>query len=160
MSKSFSIKNYTSTVPVSRSIAEIEDLLSQAGASIIVKQYGDNGHGMNIVTGFTFTINDNGNAAMFRLPANTKEFAAAMLAEKRRPHKGTAAKVGEQAERTAWRVLKVWVEIQLTLIRVHRIHPFQVFMGYLYDSRKNETLFQIAQREGFMKLLGTGGATK
>ena len=156
----FKIKNYTSTTPVGRSIADIEELLAQAGATTVVKQYGDNGHGVNVVTGFTFTIDDNGHTAMFRLPANTAEYAAAMLSEKKRPRTGTAGKVSEQAERTAWRVLKVWVEIQLTLIRVHRIHPFQVFMGYLYDPRKNETFFQIAQREGFARLLTAGNSSK
>jgi len=157
MSKQFKIKNYTSSVSVSKSISEIEELLSQAGADMIVKQYGDDGQGNRFVMGFTFTIKDGELHQMFRLPANTREFAASLLAEKKRPRKSTAAKVNEQAERTAWKVLKEWVQIQLTLIRVHQVHPFQVFMGYLYDPKTKNTLFDIAQRDGgFQKLLSAG----
>jgi hypothetical protein len=156
MRKKFKLKNYTSTVPVSKSISEIEELLSQAGADMILKQYEDGEAGSRVVTGFTFTIKDNEQTAMFKLPSNTREFAAAMLAEKKKLHKGTRALVAEQAERTAWKVLNDWVAIQLTLIRVHQIHPFQVFMGYLYDPRSKEGYFQKVQREGFTKLLGDG----
>jgi len=155
MPKKFKMKNYTSSVPVSKSIAEIEELLSSAGANMILKEY----DGEHNVVGFTFSMQVDDKPAVFKLPANTHDFAEAMLAEKKKLHKGTRALVTEQAERTAWKVLHDWVAIQLTLIRVHNIHPFQVFMGYLYDSTRKQSLFQRLQEEGLPKLLAACNPT-
>lgn len=47
------IKNYTSTVEASRSMAKIEELLVEIGASNINKQYAD-----KICTGITFILYD------------------------------------------------------------------------------------------------------
>jgi hypothetical protein len=134
----------------------MEELLALAGADMILKEYEENSEGDRIVVGFTFTIKVNDVSMMFKLPSDTAKFADAMLADIKRAHKGTRARIVEQANRTAWRVLKDWMEIQLTMIRVHQVHPFKIFMGYLYDPRSKETLFEVAERTGFQKLLTAG----
>lgn len=47
------IKNYTSTIEASRSMAKIEDLLVEVGATNINKQYAD-----KVCTGITFLLFD------------------------------------------------------------------------------------------------------
>lgn len=58
------IKNYTSTVPASRSVARIEDCLVKHGAKNIIKIYDS-----KKLTGIAFVVSINGKDIPFRLPA-------------------------------------------------------------------------------------------
>ena len=65
-----------------------------------------------------------------------------MLEEIRKPHPGTRERVREQAERTAWKLLLDWVEVQVSMIVIGRREVIEVFLPYLYDFKKDQTLYQ------------------
>ena len=56
----------------------------------------------------------------------------------------------EQVYRTAWRIIKDWVEAQLALLETEMVHFEEVFMPYILSGR--DTLYQ-ALSEGRMNAL-------
>jgi hypothetical protein len=71
-----------------------------------------------------------------------------------KPHTtpGTIAKIKEQSERTAWKLLSDWVDIQMSLIELDQVELIEVFMPYLYDVAKDQTFFEKMKAEGFAML--------
>lgn len=137
------IKNYTSGVPVSRTVARIEELLAEAGASAIGKNY-EAGR----LVALTFQLKIEGRDFLIRLPANPSAINNALATKIRRPRVGTMDRFREQAERTAWRIQQDWLEIELTKISLQQTEPLQAFLAYLWDGertsyeRLKETKFQ------------------
>ncbi len=140
------LKNYTSGVHVSRTVARIEELLAEFGAKAIGKNY-DQGK----LVSLTFQISVNGSDALVRLPADAASIANALRKEVRRPRPGTLEKIGEQAERTAWKIQQDWLEIELTKIRLKQTEPLQAFLAYIWDG--NQTYYQALQAKSFRGLL-------
>lgn len=139
------IKNYTSTVPVSRTIARIEEKLAMAGVSGIHKTYGPDGQ----VDAVDFTLELANQTFSFRLPIN----AQAVYERLRKKHVRTKKEVLlAQANRTAWKVMQDWVEVQLTLIELQKVDFLQVFMPYLLVGRF-KTLYHELQERRFKGLL-------
>jgi hypothetical protein len=86
------LKNYTSGVPVDRSVANIERKLVEAGATRISKVYAG-----QELAGVMFQIGN----VVFKLPSRVDQVEKAMMAEVRKPRKETAARIKDQAARTA-----------------------------------------------------------
>lgn len=57
----------------------------------------------------------------------------------------------EQAERTAWKLVQDWVEVQLSMIQMKQADFVQVFLPYVWDGR--ETLYQRIKSTGYRALL-------
>lgn len=55
----------------------------------------------------------------------------------------------EQAERTAWKCLKDWVDAQMALIQLGLANMDEVFMPYIMD-RNGNTLYEIAKERRFL----------
>jgi len=144
------LRNYTSTVPVERSIAAIERLLVEAGATHIIKTYND-GH----VAGFIFTIVVSGKPITFKLPVNPSAVKKILVEEMKRPRPDTLRRLEEQAQRTAWKLLNDWVHVQISLIQMGQADAVQVFLPYAYDRLNNCTLYERFKEGGF-KALTTG----
>lgn len=143
------IRNYTSSVPVERSVMLIEHQLSRAGAQTISKWYDDN----KDLSGISFQIIAVGSVPMvFRLPAKWKECEKLFLREIRRPtpEKNEAAK--KQAQRTAFKILYDWVMIQVSLIELQQAEVIEVFLPYAYDPRTDRTFFESMKESGFKQL--------
>lgn len=127
------IKNYTSTVPVERSLAKIESALVRGGARSISRDYDDKRR----IVAFKFTIpTPNGQDMYFRLPANVPAVYEIMQSDIRRPRKNTMVKLTEQAERTAWKLMVDWVEIQMALVAMDQVDAVQVFLPYAWDGHQ------------------------
>ncbi len=86
------LKNYTSGISVEKSISKIESLLADAGATAISKEYKD-----GRVQGIIFQIIVFGKPLLFKLPAKPEAVMRVMEKEMKRPQKGTAEKIREQA---------------------------------------------------------------
>lgn len=143
------LKNYTSGVPVSRSIMLIEEKLLSIGAKTISKFYDEQ---MN-VEGFTFQIVKNGMPSLiFKLPSKWRACEKVMRGEVKRPREHTFDKITEQAQRTAWKLLYDWVCIQVSMIELEQAEAIEVFLPYAYDPASNRTLFEKV-KEGEIKLL-------
>ena len=142
------MKNYTSTVPVERTISKIEHVLIRAGASHIVKDY-QNGK----LDGLVFSINEptSGKNIAIRLPANTAAIQKIFQARVKRPRRGTLENLAAQAERTAWKIIQDWVEVQISLIEMKQAEFLEIFMPYIWNGRKT---FYLAAKEGGFKMLG------
>lgn len=140
------IKNYTSTVPISRTIARIEECLAKAGASGIMKDYAD-----GRLTALCFKIRmPNGRDVAIRLPADEEAVYRVLEKAIRRPRDGTVARLREQAQRTAWKLQQDFVEVQLSLIQMQQTDPMRAFLAYVWDGTR--TFYDSLQAGGFKML--------
>jgi len=137
------LKNYTSGVPIDRSVSNIERKLVEAGATRISKVY----DGMKL-TGVVFQIGN----IVFKLPSRVDQVEKAMMSEIRKPRPGTADRIRDQAARTAWKILSEWAEIQVTLVRLQQAEAIEVFLPYVWDMKTDKTLFEKI-KEGKFKML-------
>lgn len=143
------IKNYTSTVDAGRSMAKIEELLVEIGATNINKQYAD-----KICTGITFLLYDQQlqQTLPFHLKAQVEECFTILWKDVKRPRPDTKDLLKKQAAKTAWKILSDWTEIQCSMILLGQAKPLQMFLPFMYDTKNNETLFDKVS-SGKMKLL-------
>lgn len=132
------IKNYTSNIEASKSMARIEELLVEIGATNINKQYEN-----KICTGITFLLYDQQlqQTIPFHLKAQADECFIILWKEVKRPRHDTKATLQAQANKTAWKILSDWTEIQCSMILLGQAKPLQMFLPFMYDMKSNETLF-------------------
>ena len=140
------IKNYTTDIPIERTIAEIQTILAQNGARGIALEYDESGHIKDIF----FKIRLDNKELPFRLPAKAEKVYAAL-------HEGTPdyyhTRYGKQwrdeAQRIAWRICKTWLEAQITLINLEQAKMEEVFLPYLIMPG-DKTLFETMQHNQFL----------
>lgn len=143
------LKNYTSSVPVINSINRIEHRLAQAGATHIAKSY----NGERPI-GMIFQIPVGNLPMTFKLPAKPEKVFEFMIKQRNRPPKGSALEtLRMQAERTAWKILSDWIDIQVSLIQVDQVEAVEVFLPYVYDGKNNQTLFEKMKENNFKQLM-------
>lgn len=132
------LRNYTSGSPVERSVAFIERRLVEVGACHISKEYHK-----GMLIGITFALSGlHGRMVPIRLPANVERCEQLFSAEVKRPRRDTMAKIHQQAERTAWKLLSDWVDVQCSMIMLQQAEPLEIFLPYLYDGNLGQTFFQ------------------
>ena len=142
------IKNYTSTVPVARSIQHIENRLVRYGAQEILKTYDADKN----LEGFCFIVRLQGKEIPFKLPARVANVEKVLKNEIRKPRPGTQERVREQAKRTAWKLVSDWVDIQLSLVELGQAELMEVLLPYVYNPATQETFFEQIKGNGY-KLL-------
>jgi len=84
-----------------------------------------------------------------------KGIQCAMTETVKRPRRNTVTKIAQQAERTAWKLLLDWVQVQTSMVVIGRRNIIEVFLPYAYDMRADMTLFDKLQGNGF-KMLESG----
>ncbi len=141
------LKNYTSGVPVSSSILKIEKRLIDMGASSIVKEY----DGEKKINGITFCFLLNGQTVAFKMPAHVQKVFAVFWKDVRNPHRVNKEKILDQAERTAWKNVADWIDIQSSLIMMEQCDFMEIFMPYALTSG-GKTLYE-SFKENPQKLL-------
>lgn len=145
------IKNYTSTVNASSSMSNIEKWLIEIGATNINKQYKD-----KICTAITFLHFDEQTkqTLAFNLKSQAEEAFKILWKEVKRPQTDTKAKILQQANRTAWKILSDWTEIQCTMIILGQATTLQMFLSSVYDPKTEQTLYEKAASGKAQLLLG------
>jgi len=150
------ILNYTTKIDVDKTVAEITKNLAQHGASAIMTDYDKDG----AVVALSFKLILEGQNMGFRLPCDWRPVYEILTQGRKFNHwdekKNTTQKKGyrEQAERTAWRIVKDWVEAQMALVETRMVTVPQVFLPYTV-MRDGRTLSEtVAQDPKF--LLGSG----
>lgn len=156
------LKNYTSEVPVSQTIYRIEQVLIRCGASAIAKEYaGTNGK----IVAITFKIETPSAPLTIRLPADEEraldalwlDYAGTDIAPdgQRLSYGSRKTKARkdfiDQAERTAWKIVQDWVEVQMSMIQLKQADTLQVFLPYVYDGKR--TYYQALKESSFKGLL-------
>lgn len=144
------IKNYTSTVEASSSMQKIEGRLVEIGASNINKRYNKD----KVCEGILFLYYDPkiGQTLAFNLKADVEGCFKILYKDIKRPRPDTKATVMKQANKTAWKILADWVEIQCTMILLGQAEPLQMFLPYVYDTKEEKTFYEKVV-EGKIKLL-------
>ena len=151
--KSFEhIKNYSTVVSSNKTISEIEQMLAVHKAVRIMKTYGPGGD----VAGLLFSINTIHGELAIKLPCNIEAVFKLLNTKKKRGPNSSSAARQEQAHRVAWRLLKDWIEAQLSLFDIEMVKLEEVFLPYVYDPKEDQTMFQIIEKRGFLKALPEG----
>lgn len=114
--------NYTTSLPASRTMGQIQGLLVEAGARQIMTAY-DVGR----ATGIAFHIATAHGPREYLLPVNSDRVYAVLCRQKVSPKFQTP----EHAERVAWRIVKDWLEAQLAIIHTEMVSLDQVMLPYM-----------------------------
>lgn len=139
------ILNYTTKISSYKTVAEIQQKLAKAGAMSININYDDESEPVGLI--FVILIRDE--YVNFQLPSNWQGVLIAMKNDK------SVAKhfrTEQQARRTAWRILKDWVEAQLAIIEAGLATLPEVFLPYAI-MRNGLTVYQSFEQGN---LLGSG----
>ena len=145
------IKNYTTKIPVAKTVSEIEVILSNHGAKKILKDYDGGGH----LSGISFMVETPSGSIPFKLPIDLKAWVSLLnkavdggKLPKRFRHDA------DQARRVGWRVIKDWIDAQLAIVETQTVTIEQVFLPYAYDLRTDETMYEkfLNKREEFIAL--------
>lgn len=128
--------NYTTSVPVSRSMGQVQGLLVQAGARAIASQYDESGS----VTGVSFAVETPFGPQTFDMPVHVDKVQAVLKRQKVQPRFATP----EHAERVAWRILKDWLEAQLAIISTEMVTLDQVMLPYM-RARDGQTVYEMVR---------------
>lgn len=138
------IKNYSTSIPVEKTLQEIHKMLAENGARGIATEYDDKGQIKDVF----FKIILNGKELPFRLPSKPDKVYNALFAGKQ----GQYA-YGEQrhknAEMIAWRICKTWLEAQITLVNLEQAKLEEVFLPY-FVTGENQTLFEKMEKDQFL----------
>jgi len=129
--------NYTTKIDADKTAAEIAKELSTHGARAVLTEYDEK---EGLVTAISFKINIGGNDISFKLPCDWKPVYEVMVKDKKFPTGSWQSAVEKrekmqsdlraQSVRTAWRIVKDWVEAQMALIETHMATTQQVFLPY------------------------------
>lgn len=154
------LKNYTSNVPASVSIHRIEEVLIECGVTGIMKEY----LGAKIISIQFRVLDSTGRPQMIRLPAKEDDAVEALWRDymgsdllpdgkikwsSRKTKK--RADFQKQGERTAWRIIKDWVEVQMSMIQLKQADVMEVFLPYAWDGK--QTYYTALKSSGFAGLL-------
>jgi len=66
------------------------------------------------------------------------------------------ARIKEQAERTAWKIVADWVDAQMAMIELSQVELMEVFLPYLFNRQTRQTYFESIKARGFQNLLSAG----
>lgn len=140
------ILNYTTKVPVDRTMSELQKILRKAGAIALLTEFDTNGN----YEALSFRIMVDGNPIAYRLPADVEGVIRALKKDKE--YKDDA-----HARRVAWRIVKDWVEVQMAIIQAQMAELPQIFLPYAQTSN-GQSFYHRIKSGGFNQL--TYGDTK
>lgn len=136
------ILNYTTKVKSEKTASEIQTILGKGGARAVMSEF-ENGE----VSAIAFQLEISGQILSFRLPINIEGVHRAI----KRDCDDRRYRSKEQAARTAWRILKDWVEAQLALVDSNQADLAEVFLPHLQDGT-GQTIYQKLKSGGFKAL--------
>ena len=120
------MRNYTTTVGVEKTLAEIHRTLARAGARSVRTDYGPSG----APTAVTFLVATPLGDLAYALPANSDGVYAALQRQyaNRRIDRRYATR--DQAARVAWRVVKDWIAAQVAIIEAGMAPLDQIMLPF------------------------------
>lgn len=152
--------NYTSDVDADKTAMEIAKCLSMHGAQAVLTEYDPKD---NIVSAISFRIKIEDQTISFRLPCDWKPVYAVIFKGKKTPEEMFIQKSRqealhssrrEQAVKTAWRIVKDWVEAQMALVETNMAKTQEVFLPYAVMKDGKTLAEHVQSNPGF--LLGNG----
>lgn len=148
--------NYTTKIDADKTASEIARCLSMHGATAVLTDYDD-----GVLSAISFQITLNEQKIGFRLPCDWRPVYAVLIKGKKNPYSWHEEKKlrwesewRAQAVRTAWRIVKDWVEAQMALVETQMVTTQQVFLPYAV-MKDGRTLAEHVQTDPSL-LLGDG----
>lgn len=136
--------NYTTEVPVDKSLAEISRILARGKAAAIMSEF----DGFGNVAAISFRAKTEFGVMAFRLPIDVKATEALL-----RKHVNDGGRKRwannqweEQARRVGWRVIKDWIEAQMALIETGMVKLEQVMLPFAHTPT-GETFYERLRKE-------------
>ncbi len=143
------MKNYTSTVPVEVTIGRIEKILMKAKVRNVMKDYDD---GNLVALYFTLKNPTTDSDIAVRMPANVQAVMTVLRGDRFLTAEGKR-RMWAQANRTAWKLMQDWLQVQLSLIEMGQAKTLEVFMPYFWSLDQRKSYFELALSDGFRGLL-------
>ena len=144
------LKNYTSQVDASKSIAQIERRLCELGAMRVSKDFDRN---RKVYTALYFELQLDRGPIAFKIPANIDACFRYINGSRKKKTEDGAKRDWEQAERTAWKTIWDWVDAQAALIEMDQATVAQAFLSQSYNREAGKTLYELVSDYGFPKTL-------
>lgn len=132
------IKNYTTSINVTKTIGEIQALLARAGASAVMCEY--NGDGLP--SSIAFRIETPNGVISYQLPARIENVYSCLCKTTDVPKR---LKSMEQAGRVGWRIVKDWISAQLAFIESEMVTLDQVFLPYAQNAKTGQTVYEMME---------------
>jgi hypothetical protein len=88
----------------------------------------------------------------FQLEAKVQACFKVLYAEVKRPQPNTKQNILLQAERTAWKIISDWVEIQISMVQLEQADLIQVFLPYVYNPATEKTFYNQIKDNNFKQL--------
>lgn len=131
--------NYTTEVPVARSVGHVQALLAKGGATRIAIDYED-----GQPSGVAFQVDGPHGPLSYVLPVRAHLVHAVLQRERIDRRYQTA----EHAKRVAWRIVKDWLEVQLAMLAADLVTMDQLMLPYqqvaagvtVYDLHREQQL--------------------
>ena len=145
--------DYTSKVPVSRTIAQVQAKLVEHGARAVMLEYDDRGRTIALA----FKINMPNGDLPIRLPIDTA--ATLRVLQRQAENREIPGRYAEEAHayRVAWRNIFHWVSAQLALLETEMVRLEQIFLPYVITPG-GQTIYQVMAEKHFQ--LGPGEGDK
>lgn len=139
------ILNYTTSITVEKTTAEIQRKLALAGAQAVMCEYNDDG----LLSAMSFRIITASGPISFRLPANYDGVLVALENSRKVPARLCNY---EQAARVSWRIIKDWIEAQLAIVEAELAQLEEVFLPYA-QNESGKTLYETIKENKWNPLL-------
>ena len=149
------IKNYSTSIGVEQTIAQIEKILAKHGARAILKEYDVSGRVMAV--NFIAEVFE-GQSVPFRLPLDIQALMEVINYQIDHPkeHEGRIERKHKNdmdyARRVGWRIIRDWVDAQMMMIDLRQVTIPQIFLSYAYDGNDKKTFFQKLSEGKFKNL--------
>jgi len=144
--------DYTSKVPVSRTISQIQAKLVEHGARAVMMEYGDDGR----VKALAFNVKMPNGELPIRLPINTASTLRVLQRQAADREIPAGYAKDDQAYRVAWRNIYHWTLAQMALLETEIVKMEEIFLGYVITPG-GQTIYEVMAGKGF--LLGPGEKT-
>jgi hypothetical protein len=142
------ILNYTTTVPVKRTVAEVQDMLGRAGAGTVATTYED-----GKPSGVSFVLDTPAGRVGFVLPVRVDAVQHVLNG----PGYAARYQKREHAERVAWRIAKDWLEAQLALVEAGMAELAEVMLPYQVTG-SGQTVYRVLADSAAARAALTAGA--
>jgi len=143
--------DYTTKVPVSRTIAHIQAKLVEHGARKVLMEYGDDGR----VKALSFKVKMPNGELPIRLPIDATATLKVLQRQAANREIPASYAKDEHAYRVAWRNIFHWVSAQMALLETEMVKMQEIFLPYVITPG-GQTIYQVMDGKGF--LLGPGGS--
>jgi len=144
--------DYTSKVPVSRTLAQIQAKLVEHGARAVMMEYDDDGR----IKALAFNVKMPNGEFPIRMPINAG--ATLKVLQRQAADREIPARYANEAHayRVAWRNIFHWISSQMALLETEMVRMEEIFLPYIItDSGK--TVFQVMAEKHFLLGSGEGG---